>query len=41
MDAVSWTFVIVFGLAFVGSVTYGIIDYVRNTKKEAADENLG
>ena len=35
MDTVSWTFVIVFGVAFVVTVTYSIIDYIRNNKKES------
>ena len=33
MDAISWTFVIVFGVAFVISVALGIRDYIRDKKQ--------
>lgn len=32
MDTVSWTFIIVFGLAFVASVTYGVVQYLKEQK---------
>ena len=32
MDTVSWTFVIVFGVAFVASVTYGIVQHIREKR---------
>ena len=32
MDTVSWTFVIVFGLAFVAAVTYSIVQHIREKK---------
>lgn len=38
MDAISWTFVIVFGVAFVSAVTYSIVQHIRE-QKEKVHEN--
>lgn len=32
MDTISWTFVIVFGVAFVASVTYSIVQHLKEQK---------
>lgn len=32
MDTVSWTFIIVFGVAFVATVTYSVVQHIREKK---------
>lgn len=32
MDTISWTFIIVFGVAFVASVTYGVVQHLKEQK---------
>lgn len=38
MDTISWTFIIVFGLAFVASVTYGVVQYLKEQKEKVNEK---